>query len=682
MDLVNLSEPLRRRCVDTLRMLSADAVEKAKSGHPGTPMGVADLAFVLWTEVLRHDPSTPDWQNRDRFVLSGGHASALLYSLLHLSGYELPLSELQQFRQWGSKTPGHPEFGHTVGVEATTGPLGNGFGNAVGMALGSKMLAARFNDSDHPIVDAQVYGVCGDGDIEEGISAEAASFAGHLGLGNLVMIYDANDITIEGHLELSMSEDVGRRFEAYGWHVQHIDGHDHVQIRGALARARSETKRPSLIIAKTTIGFGAPTKQGTHEVHGAPLGADEMKRVRAAFGWPEETFVVPEEVRAVFGNVAARNKKAREAWDKSFATWRTARPELAALWDTHWARKAPSDLPEQLVAAVGTDSAATRALSGKVIQKAAALLPWLVGGSADLEPSNNTGIKSSAYVAPASIASAVLPDPSFAPKNLHFGIREHAMGAIANGLSYFGGFVPFCATFLVFSDYMRAPVRLAALSKLPTIFVFTHDSFWVGEDGPTHEPIEHVESLRLIPQLDVWRPADGLETAMVWAWALSRPEGDRPSTMMLSRHKLPALARPASFTLRDVWRGGYTVTECEGTPEVVLVATGSEVGIAVDAGAELTKSGVRARVVSMPCRERFEAQDAAYRAAVVPENDATTVVVVEAGRTTGWWKLVGRRGLVLGLDRFGASAPGEVLAEKFGFTKQAVTARVLAHLGR
>ncbi len=682
MDLVTLSEPLRRRCVDTLRMLAADQVEKAKSGHPGTPMGAADIAFVLWTEVLRHDSSAPGWQNRDRFVLSGGHASALLYSLLHLSGYDLPLDELKQFRQWGSKTPGHPEFGHTVGVEATTGPLGAGFSNAVGMALASKMLAARFNDSDHAVIDAHVYGLCGDGDMEEGVTAEAASLAGHLGLGNLVFVYDANDITIEGHLELSMTEDVGRRFEAYGWQVQHIDGHDHVQIRAALASARAETKRPSLIIAKTTIGFGAPTKAGTHDVHGAPLGADEMKRVRAAFGWPDETFHIPDEVRPVFAAVAERNRKARESWDKSFAAWRAARPELAALWDAHWARKAPSDLPEQLVAAVGTDAAATRALSGKVIQKAAALLPWMIGGSADLEPSNNTGIKGVPYVAPASIASDVLPDASFAGKNLHFGIREHAMGGVANGLAYFGGFVPFCATFLVFSDYMRAPVRLAALSKLPTIFVFTHDSFWVGEDGPTHEPIEHVESLRLIPQLDVWRPADGLETAMVWAWSLARPEGEHPSTMMLSRHKLPVLPRPAGFAIRDVWRGGYTVVEAEGTPEVVLVATGSEVGIAVEAHAELVKSGVRARVVSMPCRERFEAQDAAYRAAVVPEDDATTIVVVEAGRTNGWWKLVGRRGLVLGVDRFGASAPGEVIAEKFGFHKAAVTARVLAHLGR
>jgi len=683
MDLVNLPEPLRRRCVDTIRMLSADGVEKAKSGHPGTPMGAADVAFVLWTEVLRHDASTPAWRNRDRFVLSGGHASMLLYSLLHLSGYDLPLEELQRFRQWGSKTPGHPEFGHTAGVEATTGPLGNGFANAVGMALASKMLAARFNDSDHPVLDAHVYGLCGDGDMQEGVTAEAASLAGHLALGNLVFVYDANDITIEGHLELSMSEDVGRRFEAYGWHVQHIDGHDHVQIRAALAGARSETKRPSLIIAKTTIGFGAPTKANTHEVHGAPLGADEMKRVRAAFNWPEQTFFIPDEVRAVFASVAERNRGARETWDKSFALWRTARPELAAAWDAHWARKAPTDLPEQLVAAVGTDAAATRALSGKVIQKATALLPWLVGGSADLEPSTNTGIKGSPSVVPASIASDVLPDPSFAGKNLHFGIREHAMGAVANGMAYFGGFIPYCATFLVFSDYMRPPVRLAALSHLPTIFVFTHDSFWVGEDGPTHEPIEQIEALRLIPQLDVWRPADGVETAMVWAWALLRPEGEHPSTLLFSRQKLPVLARPEGFVIRDVWRGGYTIAEAEGgAPEVVLVATGSEVGLAVEARAELAKSGVRARVVSMPCRERFDAQDAAYRTSIVPEDDSATIVAIEAGRTNGWWKLVGRRGLVLGVDRFGASAPGEVIAKEFGFSKEAVTLRVLAHLGR
>jgi transketolase len=683
MDLVNLPESLRRRCVDTIRMLSADAVEKAKSGHPGTPMGAADIAFVLWTEVLRHDGSAPGWANRDRFVLSGGHASMLLYSLLHLSGYDLSLDEIKRFRQWGSKTPGHPEFGHTVGVEATTGPLGNGFANAVGMALASKMLAARFNDSDHVVVDAHVYGLCGDGDIQEGVCAEAASLAGHLGLGNLVFVYDANDITIEGHLDLSMSEDVGRRFEALGWHVQHIDGHDHAQIRAALARARSETKRPSLVVARTTIGFGAPTKAGTHDVHGAPLGADEIARVRAAFSWPAEAFHIPDEVRGVFAAVAERNRSARTGWERAFAAWRTARPELAAQWDAHFAREAPADLVEQLVAAVGTDAAATRALSGKVIQRAAALLPWMVGGSADLEPSNNTGIKGSPSVVPASLASDVLPDPSFAGKNLHFGIREHAMGAVANGLAYFGGFVPYCATFLVFSDYMRAPVRLAALSHLPTIFVFTHDSFWVGEDGPTHEPVEHIEALRLIPQLDVWRPADGLETALAWAFALARPEGDRPAALLFSRQKLPALTRPAGFASRDVWRGGYVLAEAEGgAPEVVLVATGSEVGLALEARGVLAGSGVRARVVSMPCRERFDAQDAAYRTSVVPEDDSATIVAIEAGRTSGWWKLVGRRGLVIGLDRYGASAPGEVIARELGFSKESVAARVLAHLGR
>lgn len=676
-----LSPQLRELCVNTIRFLAADAVEAANSGHPGTPLGAADLAFVLWTEFLRLDPTTPSWANRDRFVLSGGHASMLLYSLLHLSGHALPLDDLKRFRQWESKTPGHPEYGHTDGVELTTGPLGAGFATSVGMALGAKMLAARFNTDEHPVLDCHVYGICGDGDMQEGVTAEAASLAGHLGLGNLIFIYDNNDITIEGHLDVSMGEDVARRFEAYGWYVQQIDGHDHTSIRSALYLARKQTTRPSLIVAKTVIGKGAPTKAGTHDVHGSPLGKAELAAMRKACNWPDETFHIPTAVREVWQRRASEGQKAHTEWRSMFETWRAQHPDRAALWDTHMARKAPDDVLEQLLAAVGNKSDATRSLSGTVIQKATALMPWLVGGAADLEPSTKTGIKGAASVVRASVASDQLADVSFAGRNLHFGIREHAMGAISNGMVHFGGWLTYCATFLVFSDYMRPPVRLAALSKIPTLFIFTHDSFWVGEDGPTHQPIEHIASLRLIPDLTVWRPADGVETAAAWAWALARPAGDGPNVLCLTRQKTHALQRPTAFAPRDVWKGAYVVADVDGaTPDLVLLATGSEVGPAVEARTLLAEKGVRARVVSVPSVERFKKQDAAYRASVLP--DGVRRVAVEAGRTDGWYQFVGLDGLVLGLDHFGHSAPGEVLADKFGFTGARVAEQVLRWLGR
>jgi len=671
-----IAPELRTKCVDTIRFLAADAVEQANSGHPGTPMGAADIAFVLWTEFLRHDPSAPQWMNRDRFVLSGGHASMLLYSMLHLSGYDLPLDELKKFRQWGSKTPGHPEYGHTVGVELTTGPLGAGFATSVGMALASKMLAARFNEGE-TVVDSHVWGVCGDGDMQEGVTAEAASLAGHLGLGNLVFVYDCNGITIEGHLDVAMGEDVGRRFEAYGWYVQHVDGHDHESIRAALTLARKQTTRPSLIVATTVIGAGAPTKAGTHDVHGAPLGKAEMAAMRKARNWPEETFHVPEDVRAVFRSVADEGKRARLEWEARFARWRESHASLAQAWDVQMARKAPEDLPEQLVAAVGTKSDASRSLSGVVIQKATAIAPWLLGGAADLEPSTKTGIKGAASVVRASVASDELADASFAGRNLHFGIREHAMGSISNGMFLFGGFQTYCATFLVFSDYMRPPIRLAALSKLPTIFIFTHDSFWVGEDGPTHQPIEHLWSMRLIPELTLWRPADGLETAMAWAYAMARPDGEHPSVLILTRQKMPTLERPTTFALRDVWKGAYVATEAEGgKPDVVIMATGSEVGPALDARKTLGSKGIRARVVSMPCVERFKQQPKSYRDTILPPG--VRRVSVEAGRTDPWHQFLGADGLAIGLDHFGHSAPGEVLADKLGFTGPGIAAAIEA----
>ncbi|MEZ0228490.1 MAG: transketolase family protein, partial [Planctomycetota bacterium] len=505
---------------------------------------------------------------------------------------------------------------------------------------------------------------------------EAASLAGHLGLGNLIFFYDNNNITIEGHLDVAMGEDVGRRFESYGWYVQHIDGHDHDAIRAALYLARKQTTRPSLIVAKTTIGFGAPTKAGTHEVHGAPLGKAEMAAMRKNLSWPENTFHVPDDVRAVWKQREQEGKKARQEWEEMFSAWRKQRPDLAAQWDAHWQKKVPADLVEQLVTAVGPKSDASRSLSGAAIQKAVALVPSLLGGAADLEPSTKTGIKGAASVKRASVESDTLADASFAGKNLHFGIREHAMGSISNGMVLFGGWQTYCATFLVFSDYMRPPIRLAALSKIPTIFIFTHDSFWVGEDGPTHQPIEHLWSLRMIPELTLWRPADGLETALAWAYAVECPDGKAPSILILTRQKLPTLERPAGFAARDVWKGAYTVTEAAGgKPDLVLLGTGSEVDPCVQAAKKLAASGIKARVVSVPCVERFKKQPKAYRDQVLPPG--VRRVSVEAGRTDPWYQFIGENGLAIGIDHFGHSAPGEVLADKLGFTGDRIAARVL-----
>ena len=676
-----LPAKLRELCVNTIRFLAADGVEQANSGHPGTPMGAADIAFTMWHDFLRFDPKQPQWMNRDRFVLSGGHASMLLYSLLHLSEHDLPLDELKRFRQWDSKTPGHPEVGHTVGVELTTGPLGAGFATAVGMALAAKMLAARFNTAKFPVIDSHIWGICGDGDMQEGVAAEAASLAGHLGLGNLIFVYDNNDITIEGHLDVAMGEDVARRFESYGWYVQFVNGHDHEALRAAMYLAQAQTTKPSLIVAKTVIGQGAPNKAGTHKVHGEPLGKAELAEMRKRFSWPDETFHVPAEVREVWKARATDGKRQREEWEKMFAAWRAEHPDLAKLYDAHANRTVPADLADKLVAAVKGKTDATRSLSGLVIQAATAAVPSLIGGAADLEPSTKTGIKGAASVVRASVASDVLPDQSFAGRNLHFGIREHAMGSMANGMVLFGGWQTYCATFMVFSDYMRQPVRLAALSKVPAIYIFTHDSFWVGEDGPTHQPIEHLWTLRLIPELNVWRPADGIETAMAWAHAVEMPQGKRPSVLILTRQKTMNLetVRPAGFTAKDVYKGGYIAAEADGgKPDLILIGTGSEVGPCVDAKKTLEAAGHKVRVVSMPCIERFKVQEKAYRDSVLLPG--VRKVSVEAGRTDPWWQFLGDNGLAIGLDHFGHSAPGEVLADKFGFTGARVAERVQAWL--
>ncbi|HEX8910687.1 MAG TPA: transketolase [Anaeromyxobacteraceae bacterium] len=654
-----LTAELTRKCVDTLRMLAADAVQQANSGHPGMPMGTADLAFVLWTRHLRFDPREPRWLGRDRFILSAGHGSMLLYGLLHLSGYDLGLDDLRQFRQLHARTPGHPEFRHTPGVEVTSGPLGQGFANGVGFALGQAMLSAQLG-AGNPLEDHFVYAICGDGDLMEGVSAEAASFAGHHRLGRLVYLYDDNGITIDGKTEITFSEDVTKRFEAYGWHVQSVDGRDHEGIDQALRAAKAELSRPSLIRVKTTIGFGSPGKAGRSSVHGAALGEEELAATKKNLGWPESPrFLVPDEVRAFWLGVQEQQRVQRAAWDHKASAWRSAHPEQAALLDAHVERKVPADLRARLLE--GADAAdATRKLSQATLQKAAALVPALVGGSADLAESNNTDIKAGGFVAAG----------SYGGRNVHYGIREHAMGAIANGLAYDGLFVPLSATFLVFSDYMRPPVRLAALSGLQSIFVWTHDSIFLGEDGPTHQPIEHLTALRAIPSLHVVRPADGLETAAAWAHALERRDG--PTAIVLTRQKLPKVAR-ASSDPEQLFRGGYVVQDAPGA-KVTVVATGSEVGTTQAALALLAAKGLPARLVSMPCLACFDAQPAAYRDAVLPP--AHRVAVVEAARGLEWWRLAGKDGLVLGIDRFGASAPDKALAAEYGFTPAQVAERL------
>ncbi|MGE5175266.1 MAG: transketolase [Hyphomicrobiales bacterium] len=669
---------LETLCAQTIRFLAADAVERANSGHPGAPMGMADMALVLWSDYLRFDPDDATWPNRDRFVLSAGHASMLLYSLLHLFECGLSIEEIERFRQWGSKTPGHPEAGHTAGVEATTGPLGQGFGNGVGMALGQELLRARLPLLG-ALLDHRVFGIVSDGDLMEGIASEAASLAGYWGLGNLVYLYDDNHVSIEGPTGLAFTEDVARRFDAYGWQTQRIDGNDRAAVRRALDAAIAETERPSLILARTIIGKGAPTKQGTAKTHGEPLGEEELAAAKRAAGWPvTPPFRVPEEARAHFHERAEAKRGERAAWDARFEEARRAHPEEAALWDAHWSRAVPADLEARLAAAVTKpEPLATRAWSGKVIQAIAAAVPSFVGGSADLAPSTSTDIKSAPDVARRDL------DPhaavTFEGRTFHFGVREHAMGAIVNGLAYYGAFVPFGATFLVFSDYMRPSIRLAALTGLRVVFVFTHDSIFLGEDGPTHQPIEQTPSLRLIPNLDVWRPADGLETAVAWASALARTEG--PSALVLTRQKLEPFERPAGFDRAAIGRGAYVAAEAEGdAPDVVLVATGSETPLALAARRLLAAKGIRARVVSMPCVERFRRAGDAARSALLPEG--AKLVSIEASRPDAWAAIVGREALRIGLDRFGASAPAATIARELGFTPEAVAERVAAWLGR
>lgn len=657
------SPELARLCVNTMKFLAIDAIEAANSGHPGLPLGAADFTYVLWSRFLRHDPKDPSWPDRDRFILSAGHGSMLLYGLLHLAGYDLPLDELKRFRQWGSKTPGHPEVHLTPGVEVTTGPLGQGFANGVGMALAAKMADARFPG----LFDHKIWALVSDGDVMEGVAYEAASLAGHLKLGNLIFIYDDNRITLDGGIDEAFSEDVAARFEAVGWRTERVDGHDHDALAAAYERARGQSERPTLILARTHIGHGAPNKHDTHKVHGEPLGKDETQATRRALGWTHETFAVPELVREHFAARAAEGAAAHAAWREKEARWLAEHPEQAEAYRAMRELRAPEGLLEELLKAVPATMDATRGLASVVEQKVAALMPSLVGGDADLGGSTKTPIKDSPKVTAT----------SFAGRNLRFGIREHAMGSLANGMALYGMFVPFTATFLTFSDYMRPAIRLAALSELPVVHVFTHDSVFLGEDGPTHQSIEHVSALRLIPNVDVWRPADGVECAAAWASAATRRHG--PTELILTRQKVDALPEVEGRGALAA-KGAYVLVREEGgDPQVVILATGSEVGLAVGAAKSLAAEGIRARVVSVPCMEAFSRQPETYRASVLPSG--VRRVSIEAGRTDLWRGWVGLDGLCIGVDHFGASAPAPVLAERYGLTPAAVTAKVRAFLG-
>lgn len=645
--------------INTIRMLAADAVEEAHSGHPGAPMGVAPMAYLLWTRFLKHNPTDPGWPNRDRFVLSMGHASMLLYSMLYLTGYELTLGDLRHFRQWGSITPGHPEYGVTPGVETTAGPLGQGFGIGVGMALAERIMGARYNTDGFPIFDHYTYAFCSDGDLMEGVASEAASLAGHHQLGKLIYLYDDNSITIDGKTDLTFTENVRRRFQAYGWHVSNpLDGNDLQALSNAIIKARRD-QRPSLIICRTTIAEGSPNKANTAEAHGAPLGAEELRLTKANLGWPEyESFLVPERVLQHLSAEEA-GRKAQTKWEALVERYCEQFPEKGERLKLELAGELPEGWADALPTyEVGTSAVATRKASGKIINVLAPLIENLVGGSADLTPSNNTYIEVSRHQSPAS------PEGRY----LHFGVREHAMGAICNGLALHGGLRPFAATFLVFSDYMRPSIRLAAMMGLPVIYIFTHDSIGLGEDGPTHQPVEQAMSLRLIPNMQVIRPADANETVQAWQLALQRTDG--PTAILLSRQQLPVLDPERT---PGAVNGGYILSRTSGTPQVVLIATGSEVHLALEAKALLEDEKIGTQVTSLPCWEVFQQQNTEYREAVLPSGSVK--VALEAGVTLGWERWVGTPAHAHGLDRFGASAPGETVLRELGFTAEAVVER-------
>ncbi len=666
------------RCINAIRFLSVDAVEKAKSGHPGMPMGAAAMGYTLWMKHLKHNPVNPRWLDRDRFVLSAGHASMLLYALLHLTGYELLLSDLESFRQWGSKTPGHPENHCTPGVEVTTGPLGQGLSNAVGMAIAEAHLAAKYNRPGHEIVDHFTYVFASDGDLMEGITAEACSLAGHLGLGKLIVLYDDNRICLAGSTALTFTEDAGQRFQAYGWQVIHVnDGNDVALIDHALKEAKDETGRPSIIFIRTTIGYGAPAKGGTCEAHGSPLGMEELKSAKNCLGWPDDQpFYIPDDALAFFRQSIAKGEEFESSWNHAFSLYRKTFPDVAdeferimkgELPDT-WDREFPT-YPD------GSKDVATRKVSEAVMQILAPRLPELMGGSADLNPSTFTWLKGLGDfqrpdVSSENVQGKVGGEWGYGGRNIHFGVREHAMGAIAVGMALHGGFIPYTATFLTFSDYMRPPIRLAALMGLRVIFIFTHDSIGLGEDGPTHQPVEHIMNLRSIPGLAVIRPADAGETVEAWRAALLNTEG--PTALIFTRQNLPVLKRKELAPASCVQKGGYILWESDaGQPEIILIGTGSEVILALEAAKALSSEGFKVRVVSLPSWEIFDRQQMNYRNHVLPP-DVRARVAVEAGIKLGWEHYVGLDGTVVGLDCFGASAPAKVLYEKFGITAERI----------
>jgi len=661
-------QTLEKLCINTIRTLAMDGVQQANSGHPGTPMALAPLAYLLYTRHMHYNPKNPHWLNRDRFILSAGHASMLLYSMLYLTGYDLPLEELKKFRQWQSLTPGHPEYGHTAGIETTTGPLGQGMANGVGMAIAQRFQASRYNRPDHAVLNHHIYAIVSDGDLMEGVTAEAGSIAGFLKLGQLIYFYDDNSITIEGSTNLAFNENVGQRFESYGWHVQHVaDINDLDTLDQAINAAKSETDRPSLVIVKSKIGYGSPHKQGSAGAHGSPLGAEEVVLTKRNLGWPsEEPFFVPEEALNFYRQAVERGAKQEQAWQEQYNAYSTAFPEFATQWQQELNGELPAGWDSELPVFKAGEAIATRAASGKAINAIASKLPNLIGGSADLAPSTSTNMKDLGDFGPLETG-----------RNMHFGIREHAMGSILNGMSLYGGLIPFGATFLIFSDYMRPPIRLAALMKIKTIYVFTHDSIGVGEDGPTHQPIEQMAALRTIPGLTVLRPGDANETVEAWRVAITHKG---PVAMALTRQNLPTLDRTVYSSASNVAKGAYVLLDSpQAHPQLILMASGSEVALAVDAANQLRLENISVRVVSVPSWELFEEQSAEYRESVLPKN-VTARIAIEAALPMGWERYVGTQGEIIGLDHFGASAPAKTLFQQFGFSVENVVTKAKALL--
>ncbi len=661
---LNADTTLAWRCINMVRTLAMDAVQRADSGHPGTPMALAPAAWVLWTRFLKFNPRNPDWPDRDRFILSNGHASMLLYAMLHLTGYDLSMDEIRNFRQWGSRTPGHPERGHTPGVEVTTGPLGQGIANAVGLAIAERILADRFNRPDQTVVDHRVWGFVSDGDLMEGIGSEAGSVAGFLRLGNLNLIYDDNHITIDGHTEITFREDVGERFEAYGWQVLHVDdGNDLEAITRALEVARDETDRPTLIVLRTIIGDPAPTKRDTPSAHGSPLGEEEIRRTKEIMGWTDPPFTVPDDVARFMGEAVGRGRALEDQWQAGFERYRARFPQQAAEFESWMEGGLPRGWDTSLPSfAPGDGPLATRQASQKVLDALMPAIPNLVGGSADLAGSTGTVLKDFGEMGPESTGRII-----------HWGVREHVMGAASNGIAAHGGLRPFAATFFIFFDYMKPAVRLAALSRLPVVFIGTHDSIGLGEDGPTHQPIEQLAMLRATPNIVVFRPADAVETVEGWRAALQRTDG--PTALVLTRQKLPVLPRSGAEPAEGARRGGYILYEPSSPPRAVVIATGSEVHVALEAAEGLAREDIPVRVVSLPSWELFEAQDQAYRDRVLPPG-LTARVTIEAASPFGWERYAGERGVIIAMHRFGASAPAKRLFQEFGFTAGAVSEAV------